>query len=996
MLFRNHPKPRGLGWFVLPLAFLRQSFYNNGNLAVRGKIMAESAPEYTADFLLEFLPDLLPKPIDSAAKAAVKTFKDQLDTLLAQPRLKRELLEAAQQAELNFRMEAQRHMKSDKLVQAVASLPLFDREMFQKSLASLPDHLNEDYLAKDLQDCIADDWKGEFSPDELREGVAVYLNCLRVQLLKVSGFAEVIARLVTLRIDTRTATIQAGVEELLRRTERRPWKGVKIQVWVEGNLSGFTISKRDELIGILAALLRIEKDQIRILRVSSGSVVIELQLPEDAASELYELHRNRDSRLANLGILSIVLPGEEFAQNLVTTLFTIPAPVQDFTGREAELEKLKAEFTRGAVITGVSGGGGIGKTELARKLAYEIADDYPDARMSIDLLGTSEKPMLSEEVMRRLLEPFYPDQKLPDDETQLKGLYQQTFATKKTLLLLDNASNAAQVRPLIPPAPSAAIITSRQHFSLTEFGLKEPLRLDVLSFEQSRELLRSASSKFNKLSDDDIDKLTVLCGRLPLALRVAASLLNDRSDWKPDDLLKQLRDEHTRLERLKREDDQDFDVEATLSLSYKLLNEDLKKYFRMLAVFTAPFPALSAQAIWNIENEGNADDMLGKLVNRNLLDFLPAQEGKGGLYVLHDLTRLYATRRLLEHKAEAEEVVSRHAAHFLEWASDANNEYKVGGEHIVLALEQFRFIWPELLLAWERLLPDQRIWPRPQSADVWLSEFPSLCGYLLDLSIPPRSLTPFLNTGLDAARRISNKEAEGILLSNLGLITERLGDSRSAVGHFEQALIILRESGNLLSEGATLNNLGAAYLSLGEFNKAIEFYKQSLIIDRKIGNRRGEGAVLGNLGVASKNLGRLQDAIEYYEQALAIAREIGDRRNEGGWLGSLGLVYTLLGDAKKAVGFHEEQILIAREIGDQYSLSNGLGNLGFAQLNLGNFDMAIKCYEQALEIDRMRGDRHGEGEDIGYLGSAYADLEDLPHALEYFEDRKSTRLNSSH
>ena len=118
--------------------------------------MAKDASEQVASFLLEFLPNLLPKPIDSTAKAAVSTFKDQLDALLAQPRLKRELLEAARQAELDFRAEARKQMKNDELVQAVASFPLFDNELFQSTLAKLPEHLNEDFLAHDLQNLIVD------------------------------------------------------------------------------------------------------------------------------------------------------------------------------------------------------------------------------------------------------------------------------------------------------------------------------------------------------------------------------------------------------------------------------------------------------------------------------------------------------------------------------------------------------------------------------------------------------------------------------------------------------------------------------------------------------------------------------------------------------------------------------------------------------------------------------------------------------------------------
>lgn len=131
---------------------------------------------------------------------------------------------------------------------------------------------------------------------------------------------------------------------------------------------------------------------------------------------------------------------QEAIQNAVGR-FTIPPPVTDFTGREKELETLRASFQAGALITtGLSGGGGVGKTELARKLAHEIADAYPFARLSIDLLGTSENPLAPEDAMRRLLEPFYPNQKLPDDPQRLMGLYQETFSTQKALLLLDNAA----------------------------------------------------------------------------------------------------------------------------------------------------------------------------------------------------------------------------------------------------------------------------------------------------------------------------------------------------------------------------------------------------------------------------------------------------------------------------------------------------------------------------------------------------------------------------
>jgi tetratricopeptide (TPR) repeat protein len=643
-----------------------------------------------------------------------------------------------------------------------------------------------------------------------------------------------------------------------------------------------------------------------------------------------------------------------------TSLFTIPLPVRDFTGREKEIEELKAAFSRGAVISGVSGGGGIG------------------------MLGTSENPLAPEEVMRRILEPFYPNQKLPDQPEQLQGLYQQTFAKQKALLLLDNAANAAQVRPLIPPAPSAAIITSRQHFTLTEFDLT-PLRLDVLSPEKAREFLRAMSSKLKDAPDAEVDELAALCGHLPLALRVAASLLNDRADWTPATLLNRLAEERTRLSRLKREGD--LDVESTLSLSYNLLDDDLKTKFRQLGVFTAPFVKISAQAVWDLQDETETDDYLGKLANRSLLSLLSLPLGENNLqaYVLHDLTRLFAESRLLENQEQAQSAIMRHADHFLGWGSDANTLYKKGNENILLGLAQFRFIWAHLLSAYERLLPDQKSHARPDEADRWLSDFPLRCTYVLDLHLPPRQKIPILEAALDAARRLGDKGDEGNDLGNLGLAYADLGDARKAIEFHEQQLVIVREIGDRRGEGNDLGNLGLAYADLGDARKAIEFHEQQLVIVREIGDRRGEGAALGNLGNAYAALGDARKAIEFYEQALMIAREIGDRRGEGNALGSLGLAYADLGDVNKAIEFHEQALLIHREIGDRRGEGNALGNLGLAYAALGDARKAIEFYEQNLSIAREIGDRRGEGAALGNLGNAYKTLGENEKAKQVWE-----------
>jgi tetratricopeptide (TPR) repeat protein len=840
--------------------------------------MPKSPAEHVAEFLLDFLPGLLPKPADSVVQSAIVTFKETLGEFLKQPRVRRQLLEAAQGAESDFRARAREKFPNDEIIQAVASLPLFDRELFQAALRSLPERLHEDYLADHLKRYIADDWQGKFTPAELREAAALYLNCLRVRLLKVDGYADLVARLAILRTDERTEEIPA-----------------------------------------------IRRD----------------------VQELLELVR------------ALIAKGQA-AQTVLASLFTIPPPVADFTGRVKELETLKTSFKNGAVITGLSGGGGVGKTELARKLAQELADDYPAARLEIDLRGASENPLTPEDAMRRLLEPFYPNQKLPDDPNQLRGLYRQTFAEHKSLLLLDNAADAAQVRPLIPPPPSAAIITSRRYFSLSEFGLSEPLRLEALDEEEARDLLRAASPKLRNAPADEVKQLAALCGRLPLALRVAAALLEDRPDWRPADLLARLADERSRLKRLKRDSDPDLDVEAALNLSYALLDDDLKARFRQLGVFPAPFVKISAAAVWFDAARrppsavSDADDLLGKLITRSLVNISSAPVGEGPAgealfsYSLHDLTRLFALARLEEDPAEAGQATLRHAEHFLEQASAADDLYKKGGEHILPALGAFRFLYPHLSAAFARLAAQ----PADPAADRWLSDFPGKCIYLLELHLPPREQIPLLEAALAASRRLGDRKDEGVHLGNLGTAYWALGDARKAIAFYEQALAIDREIGDRRGEGNDLGNLGVAYAALGDARKAIAFYEQQLVIVREIGDRRGEGAALGNLGIAYKNLGDARKAIAFYEQALAIDREIGDRRGEGADLGNLGIAYKNLGDARKAIAFYEQQLVIVREIGDRRGEGNALANMGLAYESLGEKDKARALWGQALAIFR--------------------------------------------
>ncbi len=662
-------------------------------------------------------------------------------------------------------------------------------------------------------------------------------------------------------------------------------------------------------------------------------------------------------------------------------LHTLNDPPPDFTGREQELDILRQSFAKNkgtALITGLTGAGGIGKTALARCFAREMAARYPVAQLEIDLQGPTA-PLDPYAAMRRLLECFYPGRRLPDDPAALRDQYRGTLKENACLLLLDNARSAEQVKPLLPPAPSAAIVTSRWDFSLPAQGLR-PLRLDVLEAEEAAAFLRRASPRLELSGRDPIlFALAKGCGHYPLALRIAAALFEAHREWQIMDLLARLQDERQRLAALKDPDDPDLDLEASLELSYRLLSQDLQATYRCLGVFSAPFEGEAARAVF--PERFDCGEVLNALGKHGLLEY----QAESRHYALHDVLRLFAQTRLLAEKGEAGAALERAAVYYLAEGAAANTLYKQGGENIVEALQRFRTLWPHLEALWPRLADVDGGWPAWQGAARWLCDLPGRMAYVLDLSLPPRQRIPLMERALSAARALSDKSAQGAHLNNLGLAYAALGETRRAIEYHEQALAIYRETGDRSGEGNALNNLGLAYADLGETRRAIELYEQALVIDRQTGDRRGESADLGNLGVAYADLGETRRAIEFYEQQLVITREIGDRRGEGAALNNLGLAYAALGETRRAIELYEQSLKIKRETGDRRGEGNALTGLGLAYAALGETRRAIEFYEQALVIARQIGDRRGEGNALGNLGIAYADLGETRRAIEFYE-----------
>jgi predicted ATPase len=502
-----------------------------------------------------------------------------------------------------------------------------------------------------------------------------------------------------------------------------------------------------------------------------------------------------------------------------TNPYELRSPLNDFVGREKEIEELVNALRSGgrAGICGINGLGGIGKTELAVVVANRIKDDYKDAQLFISMRGTDENRLTPSEALEACIRAFVDaDAKLPDRFEELQRLYLRLLSNRRVLIVLDNASDADQVRPLMPPAGCALLITSRQ--SITLPGIDKRIRLEQLKPDKARKLFLSIAKKVKAKT---ANRICELCGYLPLAIRAAASLIDVAEDIDADKFAEDLSDEKTRLEKIGTEGIDD-DVYACFNLSYKRLEEDAKRVFRRLYIFPATFDASAVEVICEDEGHKQLSDLLR-------LNFAIYDKDKKR-YRLHDLVRIFANKQLSDD--EREEIGLRYAEYYKDVLASADALYLKGNESIMRGLALFDSEWANIKAG--------QLWA------VARSEHNEVAAQLC----------------------IDYADAGGILLLRQ--------HAREQIFWLENALTSAREIGDRRGEGNALGNLGNAYHDLGETRKAIEFYEQHLAIAREIGDRRGENTALWNKALALNELGDREQAIICAEESLRIHKEIED------------------------------------------------------------------------------------------------------------------------
>jgi tetratricopeptide (TPR) repeat protein len=620
--------------------------------------------------------------------------------------------------------------------------------------------------------------------------------------------------------------------------------------------------------------------------------------------------------------------------------------VADFVGRASEIEQLTQALASGsgaAAITGIRGMGGIGKTELALVVAQQLAPQFPDAQLVVELFGASE-PVSPEAALQSVIRAFEPQAKLPNDLPSLKQLYAACLHGKRALILADDAKDAAQVRPLLPPAGCALLVTSRMSFTLP--GMQR-LNLGTLDASEAEKLLLEIEPRIG----EDAPALAHLCGYLPLALRVSAELLaNDETRSVPR-YLEQLQAERLRhLADPDNPDDPAASVAASLALSYAVLPADAQQVFAQLGVFVGDFPLAAAEAVVDqplIPDHRPLDEVLNLLTRRSLLEYDATAER----YALHDLSRAFALARLPDERPTR----LRHARYYQKVANHVQKELYLKGK-VLEGLALFDRERRQIDAGWHWARYEAKASGGEEAIDHLLIGFANATAYVGDLRYDlRRERITQLKALAAAGERLSRKDAQVMAFGNLGLAYDNLGEYQRAIECHEQALVISREIGDRRGEGNALGNLGIAYDNLGDYHKSIEYMEQVLVLMREIGDRRGEGNALSNLGNDYDNLGEYQRAIEYHEQALVISREIGDRRGEGNALSNLGSAYDALGDYARAIEYYEHRLVVGRAISDVQGVSIGSWNLGLLYAAQGDLARAVPLMQVYVDFLQQIG-----------------------------------------
>jgi tetratricopeptide (TPR) repeat protein len=613
----------------------------------------------------------------------------------------------------------------------------------------------------------------------------------------------------------------------------------------------------------------------------------------------------------------------------------------------------------------ISGTAGTGKTALAIRFGHQVAKRFPGGQLYVNLRGLdpSLPPMEPSEVLRFFLDALgVPPHRIPPGIEGRSALFRSLLDHRRMLIVLDNARNVAQVRPLLPGAPgSLVMVTSRNELTgLVAAEGAVPLTLDVLSEAEAYEMLA------RRLGPDRVaaepaaaDEIIAACARLPLALGIAVGRAAVRPKRPLTELAAELHDARSRLDALEA-GDAVTSMRAVLSWSYDQLSEPAARMFRLLGVHPGPDISLSAAASLAGMPRASAGAALRELTRAHMVaEYLPAR------FTFHGLLRAYAADQAERHDPEAERRAAVHRVldHYLHTAMAASNRFSPFRAPLQLADPQ-----PGVLPADMTDKEQAMAWFDAEVAVllalIAYAEANDFDSYAWQI---PWTLGPFFNrrgrwqdyiatqqTALAAASRLGDTLALAHAHHLLGHVQAQTDAYEEADPNFRRALDEFRELGDRANEAVVLNGLASMLEKQERYDEALAVALDALRMLKAVGHWWTQATLENGVGWLYAHLGQYDRALTHCQRALSLHRDSGHRGGTADTLDSIGYVYLHLGDIAQAKAHYVKAIEAYRVIGSPFGEGNSLSGLGDAMLAEGDRAGARAAWRESIAIlDRL-------------------------------------------
>jgi DNA-binding SARP family transcriptional activator len=674
------------------------------------------------------------------------------------------------------------------------------------------------------------------------------------------------------------------------------------------------------------------------------------ELGTDPGEPLRDLHQRilRADPALSAGPSRVDRPGTDAVPRQV------PAPPRTFTGRAAEL----AELARPAAVCAIVGPGGVGKTWLAQRWAYEHRSGYPDGQVYVDLRGfdPAGPPVPPSVAVRGLLDALgVPPEAVPADLDAQTALYRSLVADKRLLIVLDNARDSAQAVPLLPGTTNCTVLVTSRHQLVglvTAHGAR-PLALGLLAEQEARQLLAGHLGNRRIAAEPAaVDALLRHCAGLPLALGIVAARAAVHAGLPLAALAAELDEAATRLDALDA-GELAVNLRAVLACSTEALAPPADRLFALLGLAPGTEVGLTAAA-----SLAGLPVPATRVLLRQLAAAHLVTESGPGRYRMHDLLRLYAAEqahtpadraaaqcRLLDHYLHTGYAADRLLAPFREAVALAPPAPGVSVAPVhdhVQALAWFTAEHANLLAAIDQAVVDGRdahAWQLAWTAATYLDRY----AHWHDQATAHAA-------ALAAARRLGDRAAQAYALRGLARAQIRLGRYEEARAQLHRALDLFHDRDEPAEQAHLYRALARSHAREGQPRFALPHDQRALRLYQVAGDRSGQATALNAIGWHHAHLGEHERALLFCDQALALHEEIGDRHGVAVTCDSLGYIHRHLGRYDRAVACYERAVELLDHLGDRYEMADTVVSLGDTYAAAGQPDRAEAAWQRASAV----------------------------------------------